>query len=95
MYGKAALTISLPRTTKGFIGKKLQEGRFSTPSEYMRSLIHDDEELNGHGDVVAILRLQDENALRSQDARIGARRTSDSIPKADNRPRRSSQRRDP
>ena len=39
---KATLTISLPRTMKEFIGKKLREGRFSTPSEYIRSLIRDD-----------------------------------------------------
>ena len=93
---KATLTISLPRTMKDFITKKLQEGRFSTPSEYIRSLIRDDQDLKGRGDLVEILRrLRDENALRDQDARIGTRRTRDSIAKAGNRPRRASQRRNP
>lgn len=53
---KATLTISLPRTMKDFIGKKLLEGRYSTPSEYIRSLIRDDQDLNGKGDIVAIVR---------------------------------------
>jgi len=35
---KATLTISLPRSMKDFIASKLREGRFSTPSEYIRSL---------------------------------------------------------
>ena len=42
---KATLTISLPRTMKEFIAEKLREGRFSTPSEYIRSLIRDDQDL--------------------------------------------------
>jgi hypothetical protein len=81
---------------KDFIGKKLQESSLSTPSEYIRSLIRDDQDLKGRGDLAAILRrLQDENAPRGQDARIGVRRTRDSIAKSDNRPRCSSKRRDP
>jgi putative addiction module CopG family antidote len=44
---KTALTISLPRTMKEFIETKMQEGRFSTPSEYIRSLIRDDQDLDG------------------------------------------------
>ena len=46
---KATLTISLPRAMKDFIGRKLLEGRFSTPSEYIRSLIRDDQDLDGQG----------------------------------------------
>lgn len=42
---KATLTISLPRTMKEYIAEKLREGRFSTPSEYIRSLIRDDQDL--------------------------------------------------
>lgn len=42
---KATLTISLPRPMKEFITAKLREGRFSTPSEYIRSLIRDDQDL--------------------------------------------------
>jgi antitoxin ParD1/3/4 len=44
---KTTLTISLPRTMKEFIETKLEEGRFSTPSEYIRSLIRDDQDLAG------------------------------------------------
>jgi len=44
---KATLAISLPRTTKDFIVSKMQEGRFSTPREYIRSLIRQDRDLNG------------------------------------------------
>jgi antitoxin ParD1/3/4 len=42
---KATLTISLPQTMKEYISAKLREGRFSTPSEYIRSLIRDDQDL--------------------------------------------------
>jgi putative addiction module CopG family antidote len=66
---QATLTISLPRSMKDFIGKKVQEGRFSTPSEYIRSLIRDDQDLNGRGNVVAIVRrLWDDGASPGQDA---------------------------
>lgn len=39
---KTSLTISLPCTMKEFIPAKLREGRFGTPSEYIRSLIRSD-----------------------------------------------------
>ena len=42
---KATLTISLPRTMKDYIVAKLNEGRFSTPSEYIRSLIRDEQDM--------------------------------------------------
>jgi len=45
LMDKATLTISLPRPMKEFITAKLREGRFSTPSEYIRSLIRDDQDL--------------------------------------------------
>ncbi|MBV9505917.1 MAG: type II toxin-antitoxin system ParD family antitoxin [Acidobacteriia bacterium] len=53
---KATLTISLPRTMKEFIEERLREGRFSTPSEYVRSLIRDDQDMMGKGDVALLLR---------------------------------------
>ena len=53
---KATLTISLPRTMKEFISEKLREGRFSTPSEYIRALIRDDQDLSGNNDVALMLR---------------------------------------
>ena len=53
---KATLTISLPRTMKEFIAEKLREGRFSTPSEYIRSLIRDDQDMSGKNDIARLLR---------------------------------------
>jgi antitoxin ParD1/3/4 len=40
----ASLTVSLPRAMKDFIEEQLREGTFSTPSEYIRSLIRTDRE---------------------------------------------------
>lgn len=48
---KATLTISLPRTMKNFIEEKIREGRFSTPSDNIRSLIRDDQDMTGNNDV--------------------------------------------
>ncbi len=53
---KATLTISLPRTMKDFIEAKLREGRFSTPSEYIRSLVRDDQDLAGKSDLALLIR---------------------------------------
>ena len=53
---KATLTISLPRTMKNFIEDKIREGRFSTPSEYIRSLIRDDQDMTGNNDVALLIR---------------------------------------
>ena len=53
---KATLTISLPRMMKNFIEEKIREGRFSTPSEYIRSLIRDDQDMTGNSDVALLLR---------------------------------------
>ena len=44
---KATLTISLPRPMKAYIESRIAEGRFSTPSEYIRALIRDDQDVNG------------------------------------------------
>ena len=52
---KATLTISLPRTMKGFIETKLREGRFSTPSEYIRSLIRDDQDMAGNKELAVMI----------------------------------------
>jgi Arc/MetJ-type ribon-helix-helix transcriptional regulator len=52
----ASLTISLPQTMKKYIKTKLGEGRFSTPSEYIRSLIRDDQDLNGNTGRAAAVR---------------------------------------
>jgi antitoxin ParD1/3/4 len=53
---KATLTISLPRTMKEFIEAKLGEGRFSTPSEYIRSLIRDDQDMAGNKELAVMIR---------------------------------------
>ena len=53
---KATLTISLPRTMKDFIEAKLREGRFSTPSEYIRSLIRDDQDMAGNKELAFMIR---------------------------------------
>jgi len=53
---KTTLTISLPRTMKDFIATKIREGRFSTPSEYIRSLIRDDQDVSAKGDLALWLR---------------------------------------
>jgi len=53
---KATLTISLPRTMKEFIEAKLQEGRFSTPSEYIRSLIRNDQDVTGNKELAVLIR---------------------------------------
>lgn len=53
---KATLTISLPRTMKDFIEAKLREGRFSTPSEYIRSLIRDDQDMAGNKELAVMIR---------------------------------------
>jgi Arc/MetJ-type ribon-helix-helix transcriptional regulator len=44
---KATVISSLPRTMKEYVAAKLREGRFSTPSEYIRSLIRDEQDLTG------------------------------------------------
>lgn len=53
---KATLTISLPRMMKDFIEAKLREGRFSTPSEYIRALIRDDQDLTGKSEIARLTR---------------------------------------
>jgi Arc/MetJ-type ribon-helix-helix transcriptional regulator len=41
---------------KDFIEAKLREGRFSTPSEYIRSLIRDDQDLTSRPDLAILAR---------------------------------------
>jgi len=53
---KDSLTISLPRAMKTFIKAKLLEGRFSTPSEYIRSLIRSDQETGEQRELEAFIR---------------------------------------
>ena len=53
---KESLTISLPRAMKSFIKGKLCEGRFSTPSEYIRSLVRSDQETSEQRELEAFAR---------------------------------------
>ncbi len=53
---KDSLTISLPRAMKTFIKAKLLEGRFSTPSEYIRSLIRSDQQTGEQRELEAFAR---------------------------------------
>jgi len=53
---KATLTISLPRTMKDYIAEKLREGRFSTPSEYIRSLIRDEQDMTAKPGLAVLTR---------------------------------------
>jgi antitoxin ParD1/3/4 len=63
---KATLTISLPKTMKDYIAAKLREGRFSTPSEYIRSLIRDDQDLEGQPRPAALARRSSPSPKRKQ-----------------------------
>lgn len=53
---KESLTISLPRAMKTFIKTKVLEGRFGTPSEYIRSLIRSDQETSDQRELEAFVR---------------------------------------
>jgi antitoxin ParD1/3/4 len=39
----ASLHISLPKVMKDYVESRVQEGGFSTPSEYMRALVREDQ----------------------------------------------------
>jgi antitoxin ParD1/3/4 len=52
----ASLTISLPKAMKKFIEARLHHGNFSTPSEYIRSLVRVDQERSSRGELEAFLR---------------------------------------
>ena len=52
----ASLTISLPKAMKKFIEARSHDGSFSTPSEYIRSLVRIDQENSSRGELEAFLR---------------------------------------
>jgi antitoxin ParD1/3/4 len=52
----ASLTVSLPRVMKDFIEAQVREGTFSTPSEYIRSLIRADQDRVSLGSLEAFIR---------------------------------------
>ena len=61
---KATLTISMPQTMKDYIAAKLREGRFSTPSEYIRSLIRDDQDVDGSPRPAVLARRADQSRVK-------------------------------
>ncbi|MGD0297895.1 MAG: type II toxin-antitoxin system ParD family antitoxin [Bryobacteraceae bacterium] len=51
----ASLNISLPKTLREYIDAQVQEGCYSTPSEYLRSLIREDQKRKTAGRIEALL----------------------------------------
>ncbi len=49
------LNISLPDSLKGYIEKRVLDGGFSTASEFIRSLVRDDQQRNAQKDLEAAL----------------------------------------
>jgi antitoxin ParD1/3/4 len=50
-----SLNISLPKAMKEFIETQVQEGSFSTPSEYMRALVREDQKRHQEKQLEALL----------------------------------------
>lgn len=50
-----SLNISLPRAMKEYIETQVQEGAFSTPSEYMRALVQEDQKRHQQQKLEAML----------------------------------------
>ena len=51
----ASLNISLPRTLKDYVAKQVKAGGFSTPSEYVRALVRDDQKRHAEERLEALL----------------------------------------
>jgi antitoxin ParD1/3/4 len=51
----ASLNISLPKTLREYIEAQVREGDFSTPSEYLRSLMREDQKRQAVGRIEAHL----------------------------------------
>jgi Arc/MetJ-type ribon-helix-helix transcriptional regulator len=52
----ASLTVSLPLVMRDLIEAQLREGAFSTPREYIRSLIHLDQQASSRRALEAFVR---------------------------------------
>jgi antitoxin ParD1/3/4 len=50
-----SLNISLPKTLREYIETQVREGDFSTRSEYLRSLIREDQKRKAEGRIEALL----------------------------------------
>ena len=95
----ASLTISLPREMKKFIEARLFEASFSTPSEYIRSLIRGDQERSSRRELEAFLRgglrgkavpNLDEEAWREVEKILRQQKTTKRIKRRSGTSRRSS-----
>jgi antitoxin ParD1/3/4 len=53
--GMASLNISLPQSMKDFVETQVDASGFSTPSEYVRSLIRDDQKRRAEEKLEALL----------------------------------------
>ena len=53
--GMASLNISLPKTLREYIEAQVRKGDYSTPSEYLRSLIREDQKRKAVGRIEALL----------------------------------------
>ena len=51
----ASLNISLPKTLREYIESQVRQGDFSTPSEYLRSLIREDQKRKAVGRIEVLL----------------------------------------
>jgi len=51
----ASLNISLPKTLREYIEDRVREDGYSTPSEYLRSLIREDQKRKAVGRIEALL----------------------------------------
>jgi antitoxin ParD1/3/4 len=51
----ASLNISLPKALREYIESQVRQGDFSTPSEYLRSLIREDQKRKAVGRIEALL----------------------------------------
>jgi Arc/MetJ-type ribon-helix-helix transcriptional regulator len=66
---RAMLTISLPGSMKDHLDRRIKDGHYSTPSEYIRSLIRHDRALNARGELALLLRRE----MAAEPVRAGER----------------------
>jgi antitoxin ParD1/3/4 len=55
MKAMTSLNISLPRTLKEFVEKQAEEGGYSTPSEYVRQLVREDQRRSAQEKLEALI----------------------------------------
>jgi antitoxin ParD1/3/4 len=55
MKSMTSLNISLPETLKKFVEQQAEQGGYSTPSEYVRQLLREDQKRNAEDQLEALL----------------------------------------